>query len=76
MFQYLLLIPVCTSLILGVAYLAFGDARPGFKMAGTALFCLAAYLQFIAGFPLFGLLVQTSLAFYLAVWHRMGRQAR
>lgn len=71
MFQYLLLIPFVTSLILGAVYLRLGDARPAFKGVGAAIFALATYLQFASGYPLAGLLLQTCLALYLALWRRM-----
>jgi hypothetical protein len=70
MYQYLLLLPVGVSAVLGVVYLLLGDGSPRLKIAGTVVFALAVYLQFGSSFPVVGLLLQTFLALCLAFWHR------
>jgi len=68
---FLVLVPVATSLILGVVYFFLGDARPASKILGTVVFLAALYLQFFSGYSLVGLLLQIALALYLAWWRRM-----
>ena len=72
MFQYLLLIPAGTSLILGVVYVLLGDAKPALKVAGSLWFMAALYLQFESNHPLVGLFAQVALAMVLAIWKREG----
>lgn len=64
-------VPVGTSLVLGVVYLLYGDARPAFKILGAVIFFFAVYLQFFSSHSLFGMLLQITLALYLAMWLRM-----
>jgi hypothetical protein len=71
MFQYLLLIPAGTSLILGVVYLFLGEGRPLAKGVGAVVFLVALYLQFFSPYAVAGLLLQTALALCLAVWKKM-----
>lgn len=70
MFQYLLLIPAGTSLILGLIYVFHGVARPPVKIAGSLWFMGSLYVQFGSRYPLVGLLTQTVLAMVLAIWRR------
>lgn len=70
MLTFLVLVPVATSLILGVAYLFSGKARPVLKILGTVVFIAAVYLQFYSRHSLVGLLLQISLALCLALWRR------
>jgi hypothetical protein len=67
----LLLIPAAASLVLGVVYLFFGDARPAFKVVGVLVFLVAVYLQFVSAHSLLGLLLQVALALCLALWLRL-----
>lgn len=71
MFHLLFFVPVLTSLILGGIYLFDGSGRPILKFGGTATFVAAVYLQFFSGSSLVGMLLQTALAFSLAVWRRL-----
>ena len=73
MMFWLNLIPVTTSLVLGVVFLYQGEARPLTKILGVAVFAVAVYLQFFSRHALTGLLLQGAIAFCLAVWWRMGR---
>jgi hypothetical protein len=68
-------VPAATSLILGVVYLFFGDAKPAFKFLGVVVFFGALYLQFFSRHSLIGLLLQIALALYLAVWRQMNSPA-
>jgi hypothetical protein len=68
---FLVLVPVATSLILGLMYLDLGEARPAPKIVGTVVFVAAVYLQFFTGHTLVGLLFQVGLALCLAMWHRV-----
>lgn len=70
MFQYLLLVPAATSLILGVVFIFLGEARPAVKVAGTLWFIGALYLQFVSSYPVVGLLAQVTLAMILAIWKK------
>jgi len=70
MFPILFFIPVLVSFSLGVAFLVFGSARPGFKLAGVLVFGTAVYLQFFSRFALVGLLIQVALAVSLALWRK------
>jgi hypothetical protein len=71
MFQYLLLIPAGTSLILGIVYLFLGEGRALTKGIGVVVFLVALYLQFASPYAVPGLLLQTALALSLAVWKKM-----
>ncbi len=66
-------VPAATSLILGVVYLLFADARPEYKILGVIVFGTAAYLQFFSRHSLLGMLVQSALALYLVLWRRLDR---
>ena len=70
MFQYLLLLPAGTSLVLGVIYVFLADARPPVKVAGLLWFLAALYLQFGSRWSLAGLLAQSALAMMLALWRK------
>jgi hypothetical protein len=70
MLPLLALIPVGTSLILGVVFLFLGEARPGVKGLGTIVFFIAVYLQFFSTFSLPGMLLQIVLALCLAWWRQ------
>jgi len=63
-------VPVATSLILGLVYVAAGDASPARKLAVTAVFLTAVYLQFFSRHALAGMLVQVAVALGLALWHK------
>ena len=71
MFPLLFFIPVFVTLFLGVAFLFFGEASPGFKLAGVVIFAAAVYLQFFSRFALAGMLIQVALAFSLALWRKI-----
>ncbi len=75
MFPLLFLIPVFVTLFLGVAFLFFGSASPGIKLAGVVAFAVAVYLQFFSRFDLAGLLIQIALAFSLALWRKMDTES-
>ena len=68
--------PVGTSLVLGVIYLAVGDASSVVKTTGTVIFLVAVYLQFFSPYVLVGLLVQTGLALCLEFWRRANAPRR
>jgi hypothetical protein len=63
-------IPVATSLILGIVFVAAGDASPARKLSITAVFLVAVYLQFYSRHGLAGMLLQIALAVGLAVWRK------
>ena len=64
------LVPVTTSLILGLVYLVAGESRPGLKIFVASLILVAVWLQFFSRLALLGLLVQTAVALGLAVWRK------
>ena len=70
MFGLFPLVPVATSLILGIVYLAAGDASLARKLCVTAGFLVAVYLQFFSRHGIFGMLLQIALALGLAVWRK------
>ena len=71
MLPFLMLLPVATSLILGIVYVFHGDGPPVIKIVGTVVFSSALYLQFFSRHSLFGLLLQIALAVSLALWRRV-----
>ena len=71
MLPFLVLIPVGTSLVLGIIYVFHGDGPPAIKIGGTAAFGVALYLQFFTRHSLFGLLLQIALAITLALWRKV-----
>ncbi len=71
MLPFLVLMPVVTSLILGIVYVFHGDGPPATKIVGTAVFGAALYLQFFSRHALFGLLLQIALAISLALWRKV-----
>lgn len=71
MLPFLVLLPVATSLILGIVYVFHGDGLPAIKIVGTVVFGSALYLQFFSRHSLFGLLLQIALAVSLALWRRV-----
>ena len=75
MLPFLDLIPVATSLILGIVYVFHGDGPPAIKIVGTVAFGTALYLQFFSRHTLFGLLLQIALALALALWRKMDAAA-
>jgi len=70
MFGLLPLVPVATSLILGIVYLAAGDASLARKLSVAAVFLVAVYLQFFSLHVLAGMLLQLALGLGLAVWRK------
>ena len=70
MFGLLPLVPLATSLILGIVYLAAGEARLARKLSVTAVFLVAVSLQFFSRHGLAGMLLQIVLALGLAVWRK------
>ena len=70
MFGLLPLVPVATSLILGIIYLAAGDASLARKLSVAAVFLTAVYLQFFSLHGLAGMLLQLVLALGLVVWRK------
>ena len=75
MLPFLELIPVATSLILGIVYVFYGDGPPAIKIIGTVAFGTALYLQFFSRHALFGLLLQIVLAVALALWQKVDAAA-
>ena len=71
MLPFLVLLPVGTSLVLGIVYVFHSDGPPAIKIVGTAVFGAALYLQFFSGHALFGMLLQIALAISLALWRKM-----
>ena len=71
MLPFLVLLPVATSLILGIVYVFHGDGPPAIKIVGTVVLGSALYLQFFSRHSLFGLLLQIALAVSLALWRRV-----
>ena len=63
-------VPVLASAALGLLYLALGEGSPRLKGVGVMVFLVAAYLQFVAGDLLPGILLQIALAFTLEMWRR------
>ena len=70
MFGLLPLVPVATSLILGIVYVAAGEASLARKLSVTAVFLVAVYLQFFSLRVLAGMLLQLVLALGLVVWRK------
>jgi len=70
MFGLLPLVPVATSLILGIVYVAAGDASLARKLTVTGVFLAAVYLQFFTLHGIAGMLLQIALALGLAVWRK------
>lgn len=71
MLPFLVLVPVGTSLVLGIVYVSSWNTKPASKIAVTVIFTAAVYLQFFTGHSLFGLLLQVVLALYLAMWQKL-----
>jgi chromate transport protein ChrA len=71
MLGLLMLVPVVTSLVLGLLYLFMGEAGPGLKAVGCVLFFAAVLLQFRSPYPLAGLILQVGVAVTLAVWRKL-----
>lgn len=71
MLGLLMLVPVVTSLVLGLVYLFVGEAAAGFKVLGGIVFLAAVILQFRSPYPLAGLVLQAGLALTLAVWRKL-----
>jgi len=71
MLGLLMLVPVVTSLILGLVYLFVGEAAAGFKVLGAILFLAGVILQFRSPYPLAGFVLQAGLALTLAVWRKL-----
>ena len=70
MLYVLVWVPVLASATLVAMYVIAGS-RVAFKIAGVAVFVVAAYLQFFTSHSLLGMLVQVALALILALWWRM-----
>ena len=70
MFGVFPLVPVATSLILGIVYVAAAEGRGARKLSVTAVFLVAVYLQFFTLHVLAGMLLQLVLALGLAVWRK------
>ena len=71
MLPFLALVPLGTSLVLGIVYVMSWDTRPVSKIVVGVVFVAAVYLQFFTRHALFGLLLQVVLALYLAMWQRL-----
>ena len=71
MLPFLMMLPVATSLILGMVYVFHGDGPPATKIVGTVVFGTGLYFQFFSGHSLFGLLLQSALAVSLALWRKV-----
>ena len=70
MFGLLPLVPMATSLILGIVYVAAGQASLARKLSVAFVFLVGVYLQFFSRHVLAGMLLQLVLALGLAVWRR------
>ena len=70
MFGLFPLVPVATSLILGIVYVAAGDASLARKLTVTSVFLAAVYLQFFTLHGIAGMFLQIALALGLAVWRK------
>ena len=73
MLPLLVMVPVGTSVVFGILWLALGESPRGRKVLGVAVFLVAIYLQFFSRFALIGLLLQIVIALVLAGWRRMDR---
>ena len=71
MLPFLALLPVATSLVLGIVYVFHGDGPPAIKLVGTLAFGTALYLQFYSRHALFGMLLQITLAIALLLWRKV-----
>jgi len=71
MLPFLVLVPLGTSLVLGIVYVMSWDTRPASKIVVGAVFVAAVYLQFFTRHSLIGLLLQVVLALYLAMWQKL-----
>ena len=67
----LIWVPVGTSVVLGILYLSWGEARPPFKILGTVVFLAAVYLQFFSRHATFGLVLQVAVALSLVLWRKL-----
>ena len=70
MFGVLPLVPVATSLILGIVYVAAGDASGARKLSVAAVVLVALYLQFLSRYGLAGMFLQVAVALGLIVWRK------
>ena len=75
MLPFLVLIPIITSLILGIVYVFHSDGPPAIKIVGILAFGAALYLQFFSRHALAGMLLQIALALALALWRKMDTAA-
>jgi len=71
MLPFLVLVPLGTSLVLGIVYVWSWNTRPASKIIVAVTFVAAVYLQFFTRHSLFGLLLQVALALYLALWQKL-----
>lgn len=71
MLPLLAFLPVGTSLVLGVLYVGFGDARGSSKILVMIVFLVAVWLQFSSPYALVGMLLQIGLAVFLLLWRRL-----
>jgi hypothetical protein len=67
----MLLIPIFTSLILGVIFLFAGQARLVVKIGGALFFLMALFVQCSTPHFAIGVVMQTALAISLEMWRRM-----
>jgi len=71
MLPFLVLVPLGTSLVLGIVYVSSWEARPASKIIVSVIFMAAVYLQFNTRHSLSGLLLQVALALYLVMWRKL-----
>ena len=75
MLPCLVLIPIITSLVLGIVYVFHSDGPRAIKIIGILAFGTAMYLQFFSRHALVGMLLQVALALSLALWRKMDTAA-
>ncbi len=73
MFGLFPLVPAAASLILGIVYVALGEASVARKLTVAVVFLVAVYLQFLTRHAIAGMLLQITLALGLAVWRKTDR---
>lgn len=73
MFGLFPLLPAAASLILGIVYVALGEASIARKRTVAVVFLVAVYLQFLTRHAMAGMLLQITLALGLAVWRKTDR---
>jgi hypothetical protein len=65
------LVPILTSLVLGLIFLWLGYGSSLSRATGVVVFVVAAYLQFFSPYMVAGILLQAALALTLEIRRRM-----